>query len=437
MADTIIYAPFFQGEDANGNPLAGAKLYFYLANTTTKITIYQDALAATPHQNPVVADATGMFAPIFLADGQAPYKTELTTSAGSVIQTVDGIVAVQRYSATFADIIARWTPASASGPASLDFREDADNGTSRVRVIAPSALAADYSFVLPAANVTLDSFIVTLLNSTTLAGAQAAIGVREVLAANRTYYVRTDGSDSNNGLADTSGGAFLTIAKALSVAAALDCSIYNLTIQVRTGTFTGAVALPMMIGSGTFTLLGDSTTPANCLISRTSADAISANNCGSWAINGFKLATTTSGIGLRAIGARTSLTLANMDFGTVAGAHHILAEQDARVFANATAIKISGGTAYACWGVGSGGVLQAYSTAITVTASFTITRFVDAGTWGLVDTGSLTFSLGAFTITGQRYNANATGGGINTGGGGASYFPGTTSGAATSPGWYA
>ena len=66
----------------------------------------------------------------------------------------------------------------------------------------------------------------------------AAGGARELLTANRTYYVRTDGSDGNTGLANTSGGAFLTIQKAIDTAAALDLSVYNVTIQLADGTYT-------------------------------------------------------------------------------------------------------------------------------------------------------------------------------------------------------
>lgn len=61
---------------------------------------------------------------------------------------------VQAWSAGLDDLAARWVVASASGPASLDFREDADNGTNRVRVIAPSALSADFVMTLPAADDT-------------------------------------------------------------------------------------------------------------------------------------------------------------------------------------------------------------------------------------------------------------------------------------------
>ncbi len=111
---------------------------------------------------------------------------------------------------------------------------------------------------------------------------------RETLAANRTYYVRTDGSDSNTGLADNSGGAFATIAKAVAVALALDLSIYNVTIQVRDGTYsTGIVTLNRITGSGGITILGNTANPENVIIEPTSTYAFLAYGSG-WTINGVR-----------------------------------------------------------------------------------------------------------------------------------------------------
>ena len=92
----------------------------------------------------------------------------------------------------------------------------------------------------------------------------ASGGARELLTANRTYYVRTDGSDSNNGLANTSGGAFLTIQKAIDTAAALDLSIYNVTIQIADGTYTitSAILGKSAVSAGEIWLVGNETTPA-------------------------------------------------------------------------------------------------------------------------------------------------------------------------------
>src|SRR5947209_19614879 len=107
-----------------------------------------------------------------------------------------------------------------------------------------------------------------------LAAARGNLGVREQLAGNRTYYVRTDGADGNNGLANSSGGAFLTIQKAIDTAAALDLSIYNVTIQVADGSYTGAVTVTgPWVGSGTVFLQGNTTTPANVVITTSGAGA--------------------------------------------------------------------------------------------------------------------------------------------------------------------
>lgn len=83
---------------------------------------------------------------------------------------------------------------------------------------------------------------------------------REVLTANRTYYVRTDGNDSNDGLTDSAGGAFLTIQKGLDVIGALDASIYDVTLDIDgTYTITETITIPALLGSGTLFMTGGGT----------------------------------------------------------------------------------------------------------------------------------------------------------------------------------
>ena len=66
---------------------------------------------------------------------------------------------------------------------------------------------------------------------------------REVLTADRTYYVRTDGSDSNDGLSNTAGGAWLTLNHAWkTICTTLDLAGYRVTISIGSGTFAAGAS---------------------------------------------------------------------------------------------------------------------------------------------------------------------------------------------------
>ena len=60
------FSPQFTVLDGNGDPISGAKLYFYAAGTTTPQSTFSDFGLTTPNTNPVVANARGEFGAIFL-----------------------------------------------------------------------------------------------------------------------------------------------------------------------------------------------------------------------------------------------------------------------------------------------------------------------------------------------------------------------------------
>lgn len=68
MANRFIL-PTWQVFDGNGDPLAGAKLYFYDTGTLDAKNTYSDNALSTPNANPVVADSAGRFGDIFLEAG--------------------------------------------------------------------------------------------------------------------------------------------------------------------------------------------------------------------------------------------------------------------------------------------------------------------------------------------------------------------------------
>jgi hypothetical protein len=76
--------------DANGNPLAGGKLYSYQAGTTTPQATYTDSGGLTANTNPVVLDANGE-ANVWV-DPSLSYKFVLKNSLDVTQWTVDNVI---------------------------------------------------------------------------------------------------------------------------------------------------------------------------------------------------------------------------------------------------------------------------------------------------------------------------------------------------------
>ena len=253
---------------------------------------------------------------------------------------------------------------------------------------------------------------------------------RERLTASRNYYVRTDGSDSNSGLANTSAGAFLTIQKAIDTAAALDLSIYGVTINVADGTYTGAITLKSYVGVGPIAIVGNTGTPANVVISTTSATCITGSQVrGPYSINGLKLVANTAGFNGVTLSQGTQLNYANIDFGA--------ANIQLSVTMNAVAIASGGttisGNANIHWYATTGGMIQDAGKTITLSGT---PAFAQAFAWaqqhGRMVVNGDTFSGSA---TGTRYYADTLAL-IDTVAGGASYLPGNAAGSTATGGVY-
>ncbi len=290
----------------------------------------------------------------------------------------------------------------------------------------------DFHFKVSADGSTWKEAIV--IDRTTGAVAMPLTPRRELLTADRTYYVRPDGSNSNTGLADTSGGAFLTIQNAVDVVSGtLDLGGHTVTVQVADGTYTGAVTLKEAVGysaPGCLVIQGNNSTPANVVVS-TTGTAIAANAINAvWDIRDLKVQTATSGHCLSAQGA--ILRFGNLNFGACAESHlftraqaQILAIGNYAVSGNANAHIGNQGLSF----INVAGRTVTFSNSPVFGGLFAHTAHAGV-TWVF----SMTFTNGN-TVTGTRYLAEANGV-IFTNGGGASYLPGSTGGSAATGGQY-
>ncbi len=91
MAGTISLS-LSQQFNSQGAPLAGGRLYFFQAGTTTPQSAYQDSGLTIPHANPIILDAAGRIPQFFLADGSI--KIRLDSETGVTQLAADGILVI-------------------------------------------------------------------------------------------------------------------------------------------------------------------------------------------------------------------------------------------------------------------------------------------------------------------------------------------------------
>lgn len=257
---------------------------------------------------------------------------------------------------------------------------------------------------------------------------------RIVLTANRTYYIRTDGSDSNDGLTNTAGGAFLTIQKALNIINTIDFGDKIVTLQIGDGTYTaGGIISSAWTGGGSLVIQGNSGTPANVLVSITSGNCFSVTGVlpGLVTIKDMELRTTTGGNCINHVGTGT-IKWSNIRFGACAVAH-IWSGSNGSIVECAGNYNITGNATVHFFQT-QGGLIRATTYNVTVSASLTFTYFA----WAENDSvlycyPNLVFST--TTATGTRYLVT-TNSVVNVAGAGANFFPGNVAGSTSTGGQY-
>lgn len=266
--------------------------------------------------------------------------------------------------------------------------------------------------------------------------------VREKLAANRTYYVRPDGSDSNDGLADSSGGAFLTIQKALDEVAALDIGTFDVTIQLGDGTYTaGSTVSGPWVGTGNVIVQGNASTPGNVIVSvGASSQCFLAQNGGArLKVQHMDLQSSGSGSnGLYAVNGGTIIGGAGLRFGAFTSGRHIFATGAGSNIQMTAAYTIQGSALNHALAENLASVFaRGFTITVTGTLGFSsASGFVRAQFSATIDFATSSFDISGATVTGRRYNVNFNGV-VYTVGGGASFFPGDSAGTTAAGGQYA
>ena len=249
---------------------------------------------------------------------------------------------------------------------------------------------------------------------------------REKLTAARTYYVRTDGNDSNTGLVDYAGGAFLTIQKAIDVASAFDLNGFTVSIQLGDGTWTAPVSVGQTI-NGALEILGNATTPDNVFFSVASGSCVTTTGAGTKVVVRNMKLQAASVSACAAVGA-SRLTLQNVTLGAC-GYAHVAAAGRSQIVVSGNCRIVGSAPSFANL---DNAVIDFTGASFTLTGTPAFTYFLNVYAMSYARAVAVTFTGSA---TGSRYSADSNSY-INVNAAGESYLPGNAAGTKTNGGQY-
>lgn len=280
-----------------------------------------------------------------------------------------------------------------------------------ITITNPAGIAGNPTLVLANDLAALEGLSGTGVPKRTATDTWSLYTAREILTANRTYYVRdADGSDSNDGLTNTSGGAFLTLQKAIDVVTSLDQLIYTVTIQLGDGNYSAGGVFSTH-PTGPIIINGNSGTPANVVVD--AATAISVDCVAKVTLQNFEAkgssssislgagADVTLGAGMRLTGAGISLNLnglcslrAGAVTVTIADSKTawLLAAGNSSVVMAGTTLTFSGGPAWSSYGIGFNTGATVSLVSVTMSGAATGYRYYGTTNAALNSAGAGTLS---------------------------------------------
>jgi len=238
---------------------------------------------------------------------------------------------------------------------------------------------------------------------------------REVLTANRTYYVDPQaGDDTEDGL--TTSTALKTIGKAEELAQALDTAGYNVDIDLWTAytgtgaatyTLTSALIIRKPLGAGRLRYIGDTTDNTNVVIQGAVDNLVQSisSHPGEFVIEDLTIKQTGSGFTALKILTDTTLKLNNLVIDCNGGSAIFLQKACAiQVFNNLTLVGSFSNVVF----VNTGGGAAISSSTIDVSAVTSFSNFFNiAGSGAQITHAAVTYT--AYTNPGRQYVVQVNG----------------------------